>query len=58
MKASAEKGSPSVDKEILEGKILAILSYLSILCIIPLVIKKDNNLAVCQNDKIYEKKIL
>ena len=28
--------------QILEGKIWAILSYLSILCIIPLVLKKDN----------------
>ena len=28
--------------EIIEGKVLAILSYLSILCIIPLVLKKDN----------------
>ena len=36
MKAGAEK-------EILEGKIFAVLSYLSILCIIPLVLKKDNN---------------
>lgn len=30
------------DKQILEGKIIAILSYLSILCIIPLLFKKDN----------------
>ena len=30
------------DPQIIEGKILAILSYLSILCIIPLVLKKDN----------------
>ena len=30
------------DQQILEGKVLAILSYLSILCIIPLVLKKDN----------------
>ena len=29
-------------KEILEGKVFAILSYLSILCIIPLVLKKEN----------------
>jgi len=32
----------SEDKEILEGKVWALLSYLSILCIIPLVLKKDN----------------
>jgi len=30
------------DQQILEGKVFAILSYLSILCIIPLVFKKDN----------------
>ncbi|HOW36072.1 MAG TPA: hypothetical protein PL155_06645 [Candidatus Omnitrophota bacterium] len=30
------------DKQILEGKVIAILSYLSILCIIPLLFKKDN----------------
>jgi len=30
------------DQQIIEGKIFAILSYLSILCIIPLVFKKDN----------------
>ena len=35
--------SPSIDsKEILEGKMFAILSYLFILCIIPLLFKKDN----------------
>ena len=30
------------DQQILEGKIFAFLSYLCILCIIPLVFKKDN----------------
>ncbi|HQP10389.1 MAG TPA: hypothetical protein PKV41_03285 [Candidatus Omnitrophota bacterium] len=34
--------SSRVDPQILEGKIFAMLSYLSILCIIPLVFKKDN----------------
>ena len=29
-------------QEILDGKIFAVLAYLSILCIIPLVFKKDN----------------
>ena len=33
----------SSEKQILEGKVFAILSYLSILCIIPLVLKKDNH---------------
>ncbi len=29
-------------KDILDGKMFAVLSYLSILCIIPLILKKDN----------------
>ena len=29
-------------EEILDGKMYAVLSYLSILCIIPLIIKKNN----------------
>jgi len=29
--------------EIIEGKVFAILSYLSILCILPLLLKKENN---------------
>ena len=29
-------------KEVLEGKIFAVLAYISILCIIPLIFKKDN----------------
>ena len=36
------KLQPDKDQQILEGKVYAILSYLSILCIIPLVFKKDN----------------
>ncbi len=34
------------EKQVLEGKIFAVLSYLSILCIIPLVLKKDNPFAL------------
>src|SRR3989338_2428326 len=30
------------EEEIIEGKVFAVLAYLSILCIIPLVLKKDN----------------
>jgi uncharacterized membrane protein len=30
------------DSVVVEGKVYAILAYLSILCIIPLVLKKDN----------------
>ena len=36
------KPAPNEEKHITEGKIFAVLSYLSILCIIPLVLKKDN----------------
>jgi len=36
------KQQSSKEQQILEGKVFAILSYLSILCIIPLVFKKDN----------------
>ena len=34
--------SPRRSEEILEGKIFALLSYLSILCILPLLFKKEN----------------
>lgn len=30
------------ESEVLEGKVYAILAYLSILCIIPLIVKKEN----------------
>ena len=30
------------DSDIVEGKIFAVIAYLSIFCIIPLVLKKDN----------------
>jgi uncharacterized membrane protein len=33
------------DKEIKEGKLFAILGYLSILCLVPLLLKKDNKFA-------------
>jgi uncharacterized membrane protein len=36
------KRQSSQDPQILEGKPFAILSYLSILCILPLLFKKDN----------------
>ena len=38
---SLQFNSPE-DPQILEGKSFAVLSYLSILCIIPLILKKDN----------------
>lgn len=31
------------DQQVLEGKIFAVLAYLSILCIIPLILKKTNS---------------
>ena len=34
--------TPQRNDEIIEGKVFAILAYLSILCIIPLVFKKNN----------------
>ena len=37
-----DDASPNEDPKIVEGKIFAILAYLSIFCIIPLVLKKDN----------------
>jgi len=36
------KRKASEEKVIIEGKIFAVISYLSFLCIIPLVFKKDN----------------
>ncbi len=37
-----DKDKRSAEKQVIEGKVFAILSYLSILCIIPLLFKKDN----------------
>jgi len=34
------------EKEIDEGKIFAVLGYLSILCLVPLLLKKDNKFAL------------
>ncbi|MBI5144164.1 MAG: zinc ribbon domain-containing protein, partial [Candidatus Omnitrophica bacterium] len=34
------------DKEVLEGKPFAILSYLWILCLVPLILKKENRFAM------------
>lgn len=34
------------DKEVQEGKIFAVLAYLGILCLIPLLVKKDNTFAL------------
>ena len=37
---------PQDESEIKEGKVFAILAYLSILCIVPLILKKDNRFAL------------
>ena len=34
------------EKEIEEGKVFAVLGYLSILCLVPLLLKKDNKFAL------------
>ena len=34
------------EKEIEEGKAFAVLGYLSILCLVPLLLKKDNKFAL------------
>ena len=44
MRPSTQKNSN--ENQVLEGKIFAVLAYLSILCIIPLVFKKDNPFAL------------
>jgi uncharacterized membrane protein len=34
-----------VDKEVQEGKLFAVLAYISILCFVPLLLKRDNRFA-------------
>lgn len=34
-----------VDKEVQEGKLFALLAYISILCFVPLLLKRDNRFA-------------
>lgn len=34
------------DKEVKEGRIFAILAYFSILCLVPLILKRDNKFAI------------
>ena len=41
-----EKNVVAQDKEIQEGKVYAVIAYLGILCIIPLLLKKDNKFAL------------
>lgn len=37
---------PSQDKELQEGRIYAVIGYLGILCLVPLLVKKDNKFAL------------
>jgi len=41
-----EAGGIEENKDIKEGKIWAVLAYLSILCLLPLLLKKDNKFAL------------
>jgi uncharacterized membrane protein len=36
----------TVEKEIEEGKIFAVLGYISVLCFVPILLKKDNRFAL------------
>ncbi len=42
----AGKKATVQDKELQEGKIFAVIGYLGILCIIPLLLKKENRFAL------------
>lgn len=41
----AKEAKTAVDPEIEEGKFFAIVGYISILCLVPLLLKKDNKFA-------------
>ena len=43
--AFGSKSEPSVDPEIQEGKFFAAVGYLSVLCFVPLILKKGNRFA-------------
>lgn len=40
---------PPEDPQVLEGKSFAVLAYLSILCIIPLILKKENSFVLAHS---------
>ncbi len=46
MTQEAKKEAKQEDKEIKEGRLFAMLGYLSILCLVPLLLKKDNEFAL------------
>jgi uncharacterized membrane protein len=41
-----EKKMVAQDKEVLEGKIYAVIAYIGVLCIVSLLLKKDNKFAL------------
>ena len=41
-----ETSTPEQDKEIQEGKMYAVIAYLGILCLVPLLLKKENKFAL------------
>ena len=49
--------TPLDQEQILEGKIFAILAYLSILCIIPLILKKENTLKAGEAGTILDRSL-
>ena len=45
-KTPQETSTPEQDKEIQEGKMYAVIAYLGILCLVPLLLKKENKFAL------------
>lgn len=45
-KSEAPKTETPVDSEIKEGKFFALIGYISVLCLVPLILKKDNKFAI------------
>lgn len=43
---SLAKKNASQDKELQEGKIFAVIGYVGILCLVPLLLKRDNKFAL------------
>ena len=41
-----EKKEPQADQEIQDGKIYAVIAYLGILCLVTLILKKENKFAL------------
>ena len=45
-KKSSHSSDPQVDPVIQDGKFFALIGYISVLCLVPLILKKDNKFAV------------